>query len=96
LREQIERDYSSVHAQLVRQLGQTEASAHLANSIFVIAVGGTDIVERFLLDPAYRERIRSDQEYQQYVARSLAAAFNAHLVVRALNLHSEPVWQDFS
>ncbi|KAG0548723.1 hypothetical protein BDA96_01G191500 [Sorghum bicolor] len=79
LREQIERDYSSVHAQLVRQLGQTEASAHLANSIFVIAVGGTDIVERFLLDPAYRERIRSDQEYQQYVARSLAAAFNAHL-----------------
>lgn len=85
MREQIERDYSSVHALLVRQLGQSEASAHLASSIFVVAVGGTDIVERFVLDPAYRERIPSDPEYKEFADRLAYHPFDIHLNVRSIS-----------
>ncbi|XP_066369059.1 GDSL esterase/lipase At1g71250-like isoform X2 [Miscanthus floridulus] len=50
--EQIERDYYSVYAALSRQLGKAQASIHLAESVFAIAIGGNDIIDRVLLDPA--------------------------------------------
>jgi fructoselysine-6-P-deglycase FrlB-like protein len=45
---QIERDYSSVHSELVRQIRQPHATAHLSKSIFVVAIGGNDIILRAL------------------------------------------------
>jgi hypothetical protein len=45
---QIERDYSSVHSELVRQIRQPQATAHLSKSIFVVAIGGNDIILRAL------------------------------------------------
>ncbi|KAG0548721.1 hypothetical protein BDA96_01G191400 [Sorghum bicolor] len=49
---QIECDYSSVHSELVRQLGQPQATDHLSKSIFVVAIGGNDIIFRALPRPA--------------------------------------------
>lgn len=49
--EQIERDYYRVYAALSRQLGKAQASIHLAESMFAIAIGGNDIIDRVLLDP---------------------------------------------
>ncbi|KAJ1294707.1 hypothetical protein BS78_01G166200 [Paspalum vaginatum] len=46
---QIERDFFSVHSELVRKLGQPQAMAHLARSIFAVAIGGNDIIDRALL-----------------------------------------------
>jgi len=50
--EQIERDYNSVYAALSQQLDKAQASIHLAESMFAIAIGGNDIIDRVLLDPA--------------------------------------------
>uniref|UniRef100_A0A0E0D364 GDSL esterase/lipase n=1 Tax=Oryza meridionalis TaxID=40149 RepID=A0A0E0D364_9ORYZ len=41
--EQIDQHYSSVHATLVQQLGPRQASTHLAESLFSVAIGSNDI-----------------------------------------------------
>ena len=43
---QIERDYLDVYTDLVRQLGRPQAMAHLARSVFTVAIGGNDIILR--------------------------------------------------
>ncbi|PUZ38137.1 hypothetical protein GQ55_9G173000 [Panicum hallii var. hallii] len=43
---QIERDYLNVYTDLVRQLGRPQAMAHLARSVFTVAIGGNDIILR--------------------------------------------------
>ncbi|KAL6880666.1 hypothetical protein ACP4OV_012231 [Aristida adscensionis] len=47
--DQIECDYLNVYSKLVEQLGRPEAMAHLADSIFAVAIGGNDIINRALL-----------------------------------------------
>ncbi|BAF12469.1 GDSL esterase/lipase At5g55050 [Oryza sativa Japonica Group] len=47
--EQIDQHYSTVHATLVEQLGPRQASTHLAESLFSVAIGGNDIINRVLL-----------------------------------------------
>uniref|UniRef100_A0A0E0KFT7 Uncharacterized protein n=1 Tax=Oryza punctata TaxID=4537 RepID=A0A0E0KFT7_ORYPU len=59
--EQIERDYYRVHEVLEEQLGMREAKAHLAKSLFVIAIGGNDIINHVLFSPV-SELLRSRDE----------------------------------
>ncbi|KAF0921672.1 hypothetical protein E2562_013409 [Oryza meyeriana var. granulata] len=68
--EQIERDYSQVEAALVQQLGQPQASIHLAKSLFVVAIGGNDIINHVLLSPA-SQLIRSQDQIITSLADTL-------------------------
>lgn len=86
--DQIERDYLSVHSELVRQLGQPQAAAHLSKSIFVVAIGGNDIILRALPPAAGELTVEvaavislSPQEF----VHSLAQTLKRQLQVRTLN-----------
>uniref|UniRef100_A0A0D3FKR2 GDSL esterase/lipase n=1 Tax=Oryza barthii TaxID=65489 RepID=A0A0D3FKR2_9ORYZ len=59
--EQIEGDYHRVHEALRKQLGIPGAKAHLAKSLFVVAIGGNDIINDLLLSPV-SELLRSRDE----------------------------------
>ncbi|BAF12466.1 GDSL esterase/lipase At5g37690 [Oryza sativa Japonica Group] len=59
--EQIEGDYHRVHEALGKQLGIPGAKAHLAKSLFVVAIGGNDIINDLLLSPV-SELLRSRDE----------------------------------
>jgi hypothetical protein len=76
--EQIERDYRSVHAALTRLLGQAQASNHLAKSIFALAIGGNDIIDRILLD--HTGLLSSTSSSQQFID-SLALSLKRQLQV---------------
>ncbi|KAF8681982.1 hypothetical protein HU200_045438 [Digitaria exilis] len=67
--EQIERDYSNVYSALAQLLGQAQASTHLANSIFAVAVGGNDIIDRVLLAGPFN--VSSGQQFVDSLAQSL-------------------------
>ena len=69
--EQIERDYSTVYGGLVQQLGQAQASIHVARSIFAVGIGGNDIAARVLSGPADQRRTSSDQQFIGSLAQSL-------------------------
>uniref|UniRef100_A0A0E0GPY7 GDSL esterase/lipase n=1 Tax=Oryza nivara TaxID=4536 RepID=A0A0E0GPY7_ORYNI len=59
--EQIDGDYHRVHEALGKQLGIPGAKAHLAKSLFVVAIGGNDIINDLLLSPV-SELLRSRDE----------------------------------
>ncbi|CAL4926032.1 unnamed protein product [Urochloa decumbens] len=75
---QIERDYLNVHSELVQQLGgEPQAMAHLAKSIFTVAIGGNDIIFRALppsvtVDlPAVELQVLSPQRFIELMAKTL-------------------------
>lgn len=85
--DQIERDYFSVHSELVRQLGEPQAMAHLSRSIFAVAIGGNDIILR-ALPPAVDLTVVEVQVIspQQFVD-SLAQTLKRQLQVRCVHVH---------
>ncbi|KAF0921664.1 hypothetical protein E2562_013402, partial [Oryza meyeriana var. granulata] len=68
--EHIDQHYSNVHATLVQQLGQAQASIHLAKSLFVVAIGGNDIINHVLLSPI-GQLIGSQDQFISSLAKSL-------------------------
>jgi phospholipase/lecithinase/hemolysin len=69
--EQIERDYTTVYGGLVQQLGQAQASIHVARSIFTVGIGGNDIAARVLSGPKDQRQMSSDQQFIASLAQSL-------------------------
>ncbi|KAF8722013.1 hypothetical protein HU200_022637 [Digitaria exilis] len=63
------RDYSNVYSALAQLLGQAQASTHLANSIFAVAIGGNDIIDRVLLAGPFN--VSSGQQFVDSLAQSL-------------------------
>jgi hypothetical protein len=66
------------HAALTRLLGQAQASNHLTQSIFALAIGGNDIIDRILLDPT--GLLSSTSSSQQFID-SLALPLKRQLQV---------------
>ena len=69
--EQIYRDYFEVYSELVKQLGQPQALAHLAKSVFSIAIGGNDIINNVLLPVEKLPVISSPQQFINSLAQTL-------------------------
>ncbi|OEL20785.1 GDSL esterase/lipase [Dichanthelium oligosanthes] len=74
---QIERDYFNGYLELVQQLGRPQAMAHLAKSIFTVAIGGNDIILRALPPtvevelPAVELSVLSPQSFTDLLAQNL-------------------------
>uniref|UniRef100_J3LQG7 GDSL esterase/lipase n=2 Tax=Oryza brachyantha TaxID=4533 RepID=J3LQG7_ORYBR len=68
--EQIERDYSKVHAALVKRLGKRNASTHLGESLFVVAIGGNDIIMQVLFSPV-TELLSTQKQFISTLADTL-------------------------
>ncbi|TKV92737.1 hypothetical protein SEVIR_9G179800v4 [Setaria viridis] len=74
---QIERDYLNVYSGLVQQLGEPQAMAHLAKSIFTVAIGGNDIIFRALPPTVTVEllavelQVFSPQQFIELLAQNL-------------------------
>lgn len=88
---QIERDYLNVYSGLVQQLGKPQAMAHLAKSIFTVAIGGNDIIFRALPPTVTVEllavelQVLSPQRFIELLAQNL----ERQLQVCTLNLHTQ-------
>ncbi|KAL6637352.1 hypothetical protein ACP70R_024924 [Stipagrostis hirtigluma subsp. patula] len=78
---QIECDYSSVYKELVKQLGKPQALAHLARSIFAVAIGGNDIINRALLPvDQLPVAITSPQQFVDSLAQTLKCQLQVFFV----------------
>lgn len=82
--DQIDHYYSSEYASLVQQLGQTQASAHLARSIFAVAIGGNDIINHVLSGPV--GEVISSQQYITCLAESLKYQLQVCELVVSVNV----------
>ncbi|TVU46334.1 hypothetical protein EJB05_05860, partial [Eragrostis curvula] len=69
--EQIDCDYFNVSTELVKQLGQPQAQAHLFKSIFTIAIGGNDIINSVLLPVDRLPILSSSQHFIESLAQTL-------------------------
>lgn len=63
--DQIDHQFSKVNASLVQQLGQAQASTHLRKSIFVVAIGGNDILNNVLPIPRLVSQVISPRPHCQ-------------------------------
>ncbi|OVA03391.1 Lipase [Macleaya cordata] len=55
--------YSTVHEELLQQLGTVGAQTYLAKSVFLIAIGSNDILNLFQSGSNLRQKYSSDQQY---------------------------------
>lgn len=80
--EQIDGDYHRVHEALGKQLGIPGAKAHLAKSLFVVAIGGNDIINDLLLSPV-SELLRSRDEIVSNLENTLKRQLQVRILVLA-------------
>jgi hypothetical protein len=91
---QIERDYLNVYSELERQLGEPQAMAHLAKSIFTVAIGGNDIILRALPPSvtvdllAVELQLLPPQQFIDLLAKNLERQLQVCMYTNKLNLHT--------
>jgi hypothetical protein len=82
--EQIDQHYSTVHATLVEQLGPRQASTHLAESLFSVAIGGNDIINRVLLS----QLVGTQDQFISSLANSLKRQLQVCMYTQMTNIQS--------